>query len=234
VAETFDENGERAEISTTETTTTLESVDDRGVTLRTDVTLKIAGKQFDSPSRSVRKGFHGDVNGETAQVATDGTGHVTIGDQRFPCQIRRVTITGDSSKRVSTVYFSDRVAPFELRRETVCTDLEEKKLNYQTSGTVTAISLPYKVLTEIQTVAFVKTVHTSSKGKTITVEVHCSRVPGGVVAHWSKQLDESGRVVRRSVLELLDYGIAGRNTAPPRTGRIVSPRRARRIDARSR
>jgi hypothetical protein len=219
VAETFDEKGELLGRSTTETSTTLESVDARGVTLRTAVTVEIAGKRFDSPPRSVSKGFYGELNGETAKVADDGTGSVTIGEQRIPCQIRRVTIEDLSSsvpsKRVSTVYFTDHVVPYELRRETVCTDREEKKLNYRTDAAVTAISLPYKVLTEIQTVAFVRTVHTSPKGKTITVEVHCPRVPGGVVAHWSREMDEAGRIVRRSVLELVDYGIGENGTDSP-------------------
>jgi hypothetical protein len=31
-------------------------------------------------------------------------------------------------------------------------------------------------------------------------------VPGGIVSHSSKELDADGRLVRHSVLELVDYG----------------------------
>lgn len=219
VAQTFDESGKPGPRSTTKTSTTLESVDARRVTLRTEASVEIAGKEFDSPPRIVKKGFYGEMNGETAKVTNEGTGSVTIGEQRVPCHIRQVTIEDHSesipSKRVSTVYFSARVAPFELRRETVCTDREGKKLNYRTDAAVIAINLPFRVLTDIQTVSFVRTVHTSSKGKTITVEAHSPSVPGGVVAHWSREMDETGRVVRRSVLELVDYGIGESGAGSP-------------------
>jgi hypothetical protein len=219
VAQTFDETGKLEGGSSTVTTTTLESVNSRHVTLRLEVTINIGGKEFDSPPRRVRKGFNGEVNGETAKIADDGSGSVTIGEQRIPCQIRRATIEDHSesapSKRVSTVYFSERVPPFEFRSETVCTDREGKKLIYRTDAAVIAFNLPYKVLTEIQTVAFVRTVHTSATGKTITVEVHSPEVPGGVVAHSSREMNGAGRVVRRSVLELVDYGIGANGTDSP-------------------
>ena len=218
-AETFDEAGKPGVRSTTTTTTTLESVDARRVTLRTSAKVEMAGKEFDSPPRLIKKGYYGEMNGETATIADAGTGSITIGEQRIACHIRRATIEdhADSapSKRVSTVYFSGRVAPFELRRETVCTDREGKKLLYRTDAKVIAINLPYQVLTELRTVSFIRTVHTSPKGKTITVEAQSPDVPGGVVAHWSREMDETGRVIRRSVLELVDYGIAESSTSSP-------------------
>ena len=57
-------------------------------------------------------------------------------------------------------------------------------------------------------------------------------MPGGVVAHWASETDHSGRVVRRSTLELIDYGLPvvmgeSMQLSPP-----AAPRKAaRRMDA---
>jgi hypothetical protein len=40
-------------------------------------------------------------------------------------------------------------------------------------------------------------------------------VPGGIVAQHSKDLDAKGQLTRRSVLELIDYGLEAKET---RTG----------------
>jgi hypothetical protein len=230
--ETFGEQGEDGPISMTETTTTLKAKNGRSVTLELGVTVEIAGKRFDRPPRTVQQGFYGEVNGQRAKVEPLGSEQVTISGKRIACQMFRVTVYGEGEpdKRVSTVYFQDRIAPYELRRETVSTDLEEKTLNHETNMEVVAVNLPYPALTEVQTVAFVKTVHKSSKGKIVTLEVHCPQVPGGLIAHWSKELDESGRLLSRSVLELLDYGLTQRDEGRPRNGRLLFPRRGRRDD----
>ncbi len=227
-AETFDEGGIVGS-STTETTTTLKAVDLRTVTLETDVTVEVSSKRFDTQPKTVVKGIFGGDNGQSVKIEDAGTGHVTISEQRIPCQIRRLTVNGGSDKRVTTIYFNDKIAPFELRRETVSTDSQEETLNYQTQATVIATGLPYQVLSEIQTVAFVKTVHTSPKGKNVTIEVHCPRVPGGVVAHWSTEFDDSGRVVHRSVLRLVDYGLTARKVESPQASPVSFSRRPRRV-----
>lgn len=229
-AETFDEQGKDVvSTSTTITTTTLKAVDAKSVTLETDVVVEIAGKVFNAQPQTVTKGIFGGDNGQTAKIENVGTGHVTISEERIPCQIRRVTVNGGSDKRVTTIYFSDKVAPYELRRETISTDAQEKTLNYQTTATVIATNLPYQLLANIGTVAFVKTVHTSPKGRTVTIEVHCPTVPGGVVAHSSTEFDDGGRVVHRSVLKLVDYGLTERVEEAPQTSAITYPRRPRRV-----
>ena len=68
--------------------------------------------------------------------------------------------------------------------------------------------MPEKVLTEIKSVAHVKTVESigenGSGGSKVTLEVHCDSVPGGVVSHTSKQIAADNRITR-STLELVDY-----------------------------
>jgi len=210
VAETLDETGELVGTSTTETTTTLQAVSDKGVELLIESSVEIGSKRYDVQPRTVRLGFLGQVNGQTATVTDMGAGSVTISGKKIPCQTRRITIQGDSSKRISIVHFNDRVAPYELARETKSVDLEEETPKYQTEVRVLAVNMPHKVLADIMTAAFVKTIHTTPKGKTIALETHCPKIPGAVVAHSSKELDLAGRIISRSTLELVDYGLAPR------------------------
>ena len=58
------------------------------------------------------------------------------------------------------------------------------------------------------------------------METHCKDVPGGVVAHSSKELDVAGRVVNRETLELVEYQVVPIETEPATT---VSNGRQRRI-----
>ena len=86
--------------------------------------------------------------------------------------------------------------------------MDGKETNYTSRVDVLALSMPYKVLSENKTTSLIKTVHNRSDGMTVTVEVHTPEVPGGVVAHTSKQLDLDGNLIRRSTLELVDYSVA--------------------------
>ena len=97
------------------------------------------------------------------------------------------------------------------------------------SGSVPGSGRVFNQLSNIKTAAFIRTVQQHAKGTTVTLEVYCPDVPGGVVANTSKESNEAGRIVRRSTLELLDYGIGDDKDE---TGRRVflfhrkSPRRA--------
>ena len=68
--------------------------------------------------------------------------------------------------------------------------------------------MPYRVLTQVKPVAFVRTVQTQ-RGVVLvsTIEIQCVDVPGAVVAHSSHEFDANGRIIRRSVLELVDYEV---------------------------
>ena len=67
--------------------------------------------------------------------------------------------------------------------------------------------LPQRVRGELKQASYVKTTQKLPLTSKVTLEVHCDEVPGGVVAHWASETDSAGRVLRRSTLELLDYGL---------------------------
>lgn len=193
--------------STTETTTKLVDVDETGYTLRIDVVVEVAGKRFAGEPQVVRRGFSGETNGQSVSVKRVGDGGVFINGNKIECEIRQVSVEDDQGKRITTVHYNERLAPYVLRRETTTLGTDGKPLDLQSQVDVVAVDMPYKVLDTVRPTSHVRIMHQQGKASTLTLEVHASDVPGGVVSHTSKETDEHGNVVRRSTLELLDFGL---------------------------
>ena len=225
VTETLDENGAVVSTGTTETTTSLIAVTDRTATLQIDVTVEIAGKRFDKQPRIIKQDFSGHVKGASATVQKLDAGSVTVDGRKIPTAVRQVTVGTGQAKWISKIHYSGRVAPYVLRRETVSTDPNDGAGNYRTTVEVIALDMPQRVLAEIKTASHLKTVHRSAKGTTITLEVRCEDVPGGVVTHGSKQLDAAGKLLSRSTLEMINYGIDENRTGRQRRFHRDRPRR---------
>lgn len=205
--ETLDDKGGVASASTTETTTKLIDVDETGYTLRVDVVVEVANKRFTAQPQVVRRGFNGESEGQTASIKRIGDSDLKINGHKVTCEVREISVDTGDGKRVTTVYYNDRVAPYILKRETHCFDKEGKPSDCNSQVDVVAIDMPHKVRVETKPTSHVRIMNQQLNASTLTLEVHSSDIPGGVVSHTSKETDENGRIIRRSTLELLDYGI---------------------------
>ncbi len=206
VTETLDDKGLVASTSVTETKTTLVQVEEDGVTLDVAVCVEVAGKQFYPDPQIVKQGFHGEMVGQKLKFKESGTSQVAVEDQKITCKVVQLEFSGNNNKTVTNVYYSPTVSPYILKRQSVTTDMEGKKLS-ETSVDVVAQNMPCKVLAEIKSTNFVKAVQKHPKGAITTWTWTSTTMPGGIIAHSSKELDTTGRVIRRSTLELLDYGL---------------------------
>jgi hypothetical protein len=206
--EELDEQGRVKSANITETKTTLIEVEDSGCTLQMEVTVEIAGKRFVAQPRQVRVGYDGGTNGGRGDFRKTGEATLDIGGRPVRCAILESTLIDGDTRVVSRLHYSEAVPPFVLRRETVSASADGKQVIEQTTVDALAVEMPQKVLTELQTGAHMRTVRKQQNASTFTLEVVCLEVPGGLVAHTSKDLDVSGKLVRRSTLELLDYGVA--------------------------
>jgi hypothetical protein len=145
------------------------------------------------------------LQGQNVEVAQLGTGQTEICGRKYATASRRIVIHSDATQSISTVEYSDTVAPYFLKRTTEAIDNETKTRNYRSDVEVLAVDMPAKVLSEIKTAAHVKTIEAFGNGANkVTLEVHCAAVPGGVVSHTSKQVGPDQRITR-STLELVDY-----------------------------
>ncbi|MFM7846763.1 MAG: hypothetical protein ACKPEY_21360, partial [Planctomycetota bacterium] len=114
VTETLDGDGKVLTVSTTETTSTLESVTDREIALRVASTIEIGGKSYPSPPQVLRQGFYGQAAGQVANVKKTTDSQVTINGQAIPCETFEVTVQGDDKKRVTLLQISEKHAPYVL------------------------------------------------------------------------------------------------------------------------
>jgi len=222
--QTLDEQGLVVSSSTNETRTTLISLDDEGVVLRVEAVVEVAGKRFAAEPRVVKQGFHGELLTDRVLVEPAQAGQVVLDGRQVPCWVQQFILQAAGAKTVVTLHFSDREPPYLLQRETVTTDPETDETLDQTKVEIVSRNLPWKVLGELKPCVLIRSTRKHAKGTVITWALSCIDVPGSVVAHTSKELDAEGRVVRRSVLELVDYGA---ECSPERQGLFGRRRRPR-------
>jgi len=228
-SETLDDKGRLVSSTRTDTRTMLTAVDDASYTLRSDITVEVAGRRIAMTPQSARHGYYGEPAGKQVAVKLLGEAPVTIDGREIPCEVRQVAVDTDAGKLTSTLHYTSAVAPFVLRRESSLGAAPAEKRN-SSLVEVIALDLPKQVRGEIKPCMYVKTTQSLAQGKRVTLEVQCDDVPGGVVSHFASETDASGRVVRRSTLEILNYGL------PEVMGKPVPllPRRTHRAKAAAR
>jgi hypothetical protein len=229
VTETLDPAGLVSSTSTTETKTTLAKLGDDGVCLEVEVGVEVAGKQLDAQPQFINQGFHGELSGPGVVIKPAGASQVLIEDRQIDCRLQQVEFAGPSSRTVESIYYSDLLPPYVLKRASTTTDSSGQQWLGETTQEVLALDLPYKVLAVTKTAACVRTVQRDSRGMIVSVAMTANDVPGGVVYQTSKETDKAGRLARRSTLELVGYGLRAEEERPGLFGR----KRAARIRNKS-
>jgi hypothetical protein len=210
VTETLDAHGKVTDTTTTETKTTLTHADAQHLTLRIEATVEVAGKRFESQTQTVEYGYYGEAPNELPEAKNLGATQLTIEGSQVPCQLRLVVASGAQEKQVIRMYLSDDVEPFVLKRETtkVLSNSRSKTDEQSTAETeVISVDVPYKVLHDVKSAAYERTIQKNLRGTNITFDVVCVDVPGGIVARTTKEIDAQGRLLRRSTLQLVDYRV---------------------------
>ena len=207
VKETLNEKGLVTYTSITDKRTTLLDVQKDGVCLAFDVVHEVAGKRFSRDPETLKEGFHGELVSQGLKISEAEDEHVVVEGRKIPCHILELEFSGPASRTVTKIYYSNTVKPYVLKRQSVTTDLKGNNSRSETTISVVALDMPHKVLAEIQNTAHVVTVTKHTKGTTTTRAVTSTDVPGGVIWNASKELDKTGRLIRRSTLELVDYGV---------------------------
>ena len=227
--EVFDSDGKVESITIQEGKITLIAVQGNQFTLKEEVTVEVAGKRFQSATRTIVRGLNNETMGQRVIRKTLSKGRVVICQREYPTQVHEITVSDRKSKRVSKVYFSPNVRPFILKSDTISTDTSGKQTNYQATVEVLAVDMPHRVLSEVKPSSHIKTVHTQGENTTVTLEVSCLEVPGLIVAHTAKKVGADGQLTERSTLELLDYEVVSKQAGSRGLGRqrLLGKRRSR-------
>lgn len=205
-----------------ETLSTLTQVNQDGYELRVDVDVKVGDRVFDTPSQLLKRGRVRQTQGEPYRITGQGSANLTIDGKKIPTTIYQIVYGEGDSQRFSKLYYSSTICPFVLRQESHRGSAAEAKPELIVE--VIALDMPYQVLTKPKTVAYVKTTKRRDDRLTVTYEVHCSDIPGGVVSHSSITRDLDGKLLERSALTLLDYHTGDKDT-PVKQSRILPLRR---------
>ncbi len=205
VSEALDDAGKVTSTSSTDVRTTITKVDSRHVTLKISVTVEAGGKRYDAEPQVVQHGYYGEGPNQVVRLRDLGKADVTVDGVAYPCVLHEADIDVGRQKTVLKLFESAAQAPYVLRRETVFSDAGNPAANQQETSETTLLDMPYKIRSEMKTVALEHTVQKSDKGVTVTADITCVEVPGAIVLRSQKELDSRGHITRRSTVELTDY-----------------------------
>ena len=206
ITESFDDEGKSSG-----TTTTIERIalqrSRRGyATLRIESVLEVGGKKFDSPVRTISVGYHGEEIGNRTLMQEIGPEETKVDGEQIPCRVRQYEIESPGQHKLVKIHYAEETPPYVLRRETVTTLGEDEEPAYRNQVEVTALDRPHPVLDEIKKTSHQKMVKTNGKSATTKWSIHAADVPGEVVSYRSEEKNNEGQLIRRSTMELMDYG----------------------------
>ena len=208
--ETFDNAGLPTNLSVTDTKSTQQEATEQSYTLRIESAVEVAGKRITAAPQTVVQRYDGAPAEQQPAAGAVGSERVLIDGASYNCDVFQLETTAPMSRTVAKTFYCKTVLPYVLRRETVTTNSQTNVISGRSIVETIALEMPAKALQETFSTSHFKAWQQHEKGTSVTMLVSCFDVPGGVVSHTSKELDTEGRLVRRSTLELLDYGSAAR------------------------
>lgn len=205
VTETISPEDETTATSTTDTRTTLESVDAQSVTLRMEAVMELGGKTLAGTPQEVTEGLHGQTVEGEVRVEPLGSDTLTIEGRPYRCRVEQVKITAADATTLAKTWYCDYVSPSLLRSESTTTENGSGELVHRRSVQVTGFVPRRRILARWRQAVSIRVVEQHRSGTTVATAVNCPEVPGGIVDEESHEYDSEGRLVRRSKIELVDY-----------------------------
>jgi hypothetical protein len=208
--EALDAQGRVVSTSVAETKSTLIQADDLEYQLKIETTADFGGRRLTYPAQVNSHSYWGELNKPLNSAQKVPAAEIELNGKKVACEVRQAVVEQGMERRQSIVHYTPGQFPYVLKRETTVTPLPAAPEGTPPSTTtveVIAANLPQRVLGVLRSVAFVRTIHENGKGSSTTMEIHSADIPGGVVSHSAEERDAAGIVIRRTTLELLEYGI---------------------------
>lgn len=212
-------DGVAGPISISTQTIRLKEVGDDYVILETASQSEVGGQVFDKPTLTFRSGLSGEPDRYTATVTPGDQEAISVNGIAYPCQLRKVVITGQTEEVSGNVLYCPTTAPWVLRRRFETREIGGDAVIKTIATDPIALDMPYPVLAENKTVAFFRTrIVVPEKTSTTSVEIHCADVPGFVVSSSTTTNDAAGKTLNRTTITLVSYEAkpAERNSAAAR------------------
>jgi hypothetical protein len=234
LTQNFDDQGRATDSSLTDNKTTLMEVTPERVTLQVEVTVEVAGQRFPSQPQIIMQGYAGETISESPKVKPLDPETLIIDGRAIRCENQQIEIIGGVTREVSLITFAPLHRPAILRRKSTLSDATGNKLMQEVTSEVKALDMSRRVLDEAEPKAahLVRLEQKNDRGTTITWSWHVPEIPGEIVDQCSQKTDADGHLVRRTMLELVGYGIANVEEVETPSVPEASPRRTRRKQRR--
>lgn len=210
--ETLTAEGGVETVAVTERKSTLVALDEQSFTLRIEAAVEVAGRQFDAPVQTVRYAVSGEpLAGEASETirAIEETS-LKIEGVAIPVQVGELSRRTEEGLLTARLFYSPLVPPYVLRRETTVRNAESSEVLVREVAETLWFGFPQRVKQGLQPTTVQSVVRNDPHGTTRTLRWLAAEVPGELIAAQSKELDAEGRLLRRSLIELIDYRAAGR------------------------
>ena len=194
-----------------ETTTRLLETELNRYVLEVDSTVQIGEQKVNHSNQKLKRDINTQGKGFAAAVEK---GTLKIGEKEFDVDIRVVTLNTKQGKRVSRVSFCKETTPHVLKRTTTYYDKKSAPL-YTTTSAVTEFDVKQDVLGDEKTVCRIVTTHKQNGTTTITDELYCADIPGGIISQKIIDKNADDQITRRTTLELTNYAIGEQESRLP-------------------
>ena len=237
LTQNFDEKGEATDSSLTDNKTTVVELTPDRVTLQVEVTVEVAGQRFPSQPQIIMQGYAGETLGDAVSTKSLDPQTLTIDGREIRCENQQFEIVGGVTREVNLITFAPGFQPAILRRKSSLSDATGNKLLQEVTSEVRTFDMSRLVLDKLHPLPayLVRLEQKNDRGTTTTWSWHVPEVPGEVVDQCSHKTDTEGRVVRRSTLELVGYGLSEVEEVETQDvpGASTTPRRTRRQQRRA-
>ena len=194
-----------------ETTTRLLETELNRYVLEVDSTVQVGEQKVNHSNQKLKRDINTQGKGFAATVEK---GTLKIGEKEFDVDIRVVTLNTKQGKRVSRVSFCKETTPHVLKRTTTYYDKKSAPL-YTTTSAVTEFDVKQDVLGDEKTVCRIVTTHKQNGTTTITDELYCADIPGGIISQKIIDKNADDQITRRTTLELTNYAIGEQESRLP-------------------
>ncbi len=131
---------------------------------------------------------------------------MVVDGESVPCDVYEIETLTENQTRLTKIYYAQNRPPYVLKKESITTGGEDDTPLVQTVEQVVATGLQLPTPSGTLSTSLVQTMRKQVQGTVFITAIRSEEVPGGVVSHTSNELDEAGRVIRRSTLSLIRHG----------------------------
>lgn len=199
----YGRDGTELEHTQSEALTEFVNSDKNKCILNVEASTLIRGGEVVAKPKEVSFPF--DPEGETEVKKLDDD-YVTVEGMKHRVEVRQAKLTEKTGEKVMTVHLTKSDDPRILKRETKLIDPRSNEPQAVTQTQVVKFNVERAIAGEKLTTREVRTTHTHPQGRVETVEFLCDDVPGEMVFQESKEYDDSGKLTRRTTVELSHFG----------------------------